>query len=424
MTDTTTPPHAEGPEKSILSSMLQTPDVYISRAKADGLVPSMFYSPANARLYRVLIEKHDAGEVVELVGLTEFLIKSNQLNSIGGPAAITEIYTFAPSPAHFAAHLETVRDRYASREALRMSEKVRDAALNGESAQDALTALSDATDTVRLATAQKRSFVNAKEALKKFLAVMNERVDAGDMAGLSTGIHQLDEIGGGMRSGEYWVICGETSAGKSALSYQITLPAIDAGLRVLVFTLEMGSEEVFSRLISCRNRINFGSIMSPKGISVGDGQAIQKAAGALSSSNLLICDEPNMSIDYICAQSEIIAETEPVALVVVDYIQLIEGGKVPGESREQSLARISRRLKQLAKKLKCPVISPAQLNDDGKLRESRAIGQDADVILKINDKGVAVDKFRNAERDGLLPLSLVGEFQRFETNFNQNQNQI
>ena len=249
------------------------------------------------------------------------------------------------------------------------------------------------------------------------MAIMRERQGSGVMPGLATGIREIDEIGGGMRAGELWIICGETSGGKSVLSYQVALPAIKEGKPVLIFTLEMSSDEVFSRIISCWKRLSLASIMTPKGISKGDGLAIQEGARLLALSKLQICDEPNMSIDYVCAQSEQFAELEKPAMIIVDYIQLLDGGKTKGESREQELARIAKRLKQLAKKIGCPVVTPSQLNDDGKLRESRSIGHDADVVMKITEKGIAVNKYRNARRNDLLPLTLVGEFQRFETQY-------
>ena len=157
--------------------------------------------------------------------------------------------------------------------------------------------------------------------------------------------------------------------------------------------------------------------MNPNETTQGELQKIKKAAEWLGEQNLQIADTPNMSIDYICSQAEQYAESHDVGLVVVDYIQLIEGSRQRGQSREQELASMSRRLKQLAKKVKAPVISPAQLNDDGRLRDSRAIGHDADVILKIKEGGVAVDKFRNSQRDDVLPLKLNGAIQRFETDY-------
>ena len=150
---------------------------------------------------------------------------------------------------------------------------------------------------------------------------------------------------------------------------------------------------------------------------------IKRSSEALRQSNLLISDQPNMSIDYVCAQAEMEAEMGGVDLLVVDYLQLLDGGRKTGDSQEQELATYSRRLKQLAKKLKCPVISPAQINDEGRLRGSRAIGHDADVVLKIQPDGVAVAKYRNAPKNDVLPLGLVGQFQRFETIQSKPQNQ-
>lgn len=418
MTDKLTPPpQAQGPEKSILSSMLKEPEIYIQRAKSEGLTDEMFYNPANALFFRLLVEKQDAGEDIELISLTESLANRGILENLGGPAAVAEIYTYAPSSAHFTSHLKIVRDRYAQRMAIEASYQAIQEAQESEGPENALRALKEGVDRVSLAFAQKRAFQSAREAYKRFIDVMKERLEAGSTPGITTGIHQLDEIGGGMRAGEFWVICGETSAGKSALSYQVALPSIEQGLNVLIFTLEMGSEEVLARLVSAKGRIDLGSLMTPKGMTQGERLAIEKAGKAIIESNLKICDEPNISIDYVCSQCEQFAELNPVDLVIVDYIQLLEGDKRKGETREQELARTSRSLKQLAKKLKCPVISPAQLNDDGKLRESRAIGQDADVVLKIIDTGVAVNKYRNAQRNEVLPLGLVGKFQRFETIF-------
>ena len=406
--------------------MLQRPETYLVRAKAEGLTPSMFYLTNHARLFEILLEWHEAGKTIELVGLGQDLLQSGQMEKIGGPSFLAEIYNYAPSPAHWPEHVQRVRDTYAKRKALRSAYSTIKAVLDGETAQDAIDSLSKGADEVRLATAQKKAFSDSKEACARFFEVMKERSENGDMPGLSTGIYQLDEVGGGMRPGELWVICGETSSGKSVLSYQICNPALNVGGKVLLFTLEMGVDEVFSRLVSCRASVSMKAITQPQsagpdggGLTVKQRKDITRGAKDLMETSLLITDEPNMSIDYVVSQCEIEQESGPIALVVVDYIQLLESTRRQGESREQELSRISKQLKQLAKKMKCPVITPAQLNDDGKLRESRAIGQDADVVLKISDAGIKVAKFRNAARDQLLPLGLVGQFQRFETIYEQ-----
>ena len=417
MNNEETIPNAEGPEKGILSCILQDPETYLARAKAENVTPSMFYDPARAKIFSLFLELEDYDQEIELISFVEILRKRNILESLGGASGIAEIFSYASSLQHFSQHVEIVRSCFAQRKAIVAASKVHSAALSGEDAKDALRELEEGLNEVRLATSLKRSLLTAQETCRRFLATLNERLDSGDMPGTPTGIREIDSIGGGMRKGEFWVICGETSAGKSALTYQMLIPAIANDEYVLIFTLEMGADEVFARLLSCRHKINLGSIMSPKGISIGEGKAIKSGSRLLSQSNMLICDEPNMSIDFICSQCEQIAESHQIGAIAIDYIQLVESINRKGETREQELSRISKRMKQLAKKIQCPVISPAQLNDDGKLRESRAIGQDADVVMKITDKGISVSKFRNAERDQLLSLTLNGKFQRFDTSY-------
>ena len=410
----TTPPNDERAEKSVLSSILQKPDIYVQRAKSEGLIPSMLYNAAHRSLLEAILGLFEEDKPIESITLSKRLTDAKKLEAIGGVMAISDITWFAPTHAHFGEHLDIIKETCALRKGQLLSNQAKNMIEEGTTWSEVVAVLEAGVDDIKSVAAVRKCFVDAIEARDKFFAVMNNRMDSGETAGMPTGVRSLDLIGGGMRDGEFWVICGETSAGKSALSYQMAIPAIDAGKKVLIYTLEMGDDEVFSRLISCRGRVDLGSIMNPRGISKGDGMAIKQQAGILAGSKLLICDEANMTIDFICAQSEMEAESESVALIIVDYVQLIDGGGRRGESREQELSRISKRLKQLAKKIGCPVISPAQLNDDGKLRESRAIGQDADVVLKIKEKGIAVDKFRNAERDQFLKLELVGKYQRFE----------
>lgn len=422
MNDEKPPPHDQNAEMSILSSMLNKAEIFIPKAQSEGLLPSMFYNTAHRSLYETLLGRFvGKEEPIEPVTLLRALRREKKDEAIGGASYLAEVAGYAPTNAHFDEHLQIVKETCALRKGIQLSAHTDRMIEEGATIDEVMAAIESQVEDIKSVTVVRQCFLNATQAMERFMATMNNRMDSGEMPGTPTGIRELDLIGGGMRDGEFWVICGETSAGKSALSYQMMVPAINDGKRVLIFTLEMGADEVFSRLISCRGRVNLGAIMNPRGISKGDGMAIRKQAQALAGSQMMICDEANMTIDYVCAQSEQQAEDGSVDAIVVDYIQLLDGGGRRGESREQELSRISKRLKQLAKKLGCPVITPAQLNDDGKLRESRAIGQDADVVLKISDSGIKVAKFRNAARDQLLPLILVGQFQRFETYYEQQQ---
>ena len=138
----------------------------------------------------------------------------------------------------------------------------------------------------------------------------------------------------------------------------------------------------------------------------------------MTSNSLTICDADSISLESIDSRlAQMIDAGLGVDLIIVDYIQLVGVSNNQGKSREQEVSEVARSLKQLSKKYNCPVLSASQLNDDGKVRESRAISHDCDVLLKIEpEEGVIiVSKNRNGERGGELPLALNGSFQRFES---------
>lgn len=417
-------PKALIPEDSILAMMMADSATYVSRAKGDGLTPSMFYRSENQLIYRVILERREKALDCDIRSMIHALEKTGQYERAGGDDRFDLLLAVAKSPvtaSQFTEHLSEVRDTYARRKALTHALSAKKAAISGETAQDVLDALKTAIDDINLATSRKKAFVSIGKALDMAQREMQDRIKNGKLPGIPTGVDELDRIGGGLRPGEFWVIGGKTSSGKSALSYQITNPALDTGHKVLIFTLEMSVSEVATRMLSCRNRIDMRAITNPQnggpqGRSLNKSQlaSIKSATTELRDKNLLISDEPGMSIDYVIAQSEAEAELGEVSIIVVDYVQLIQGKRLTGENREQELARYSKDLKQLAKKLKCAVISPVQLNDDGRIRESRSISFDADVCLLIGDDNLTVQKWRNAERNQTLDLELIGKFQRFE----------
>lgn len=413
-------PVAEQAERSVLSVILRHPETHLSRARGEGLTPSMLHNPACSKLLQTIYALADDEKSIDEATLVDYLQNAGELDRVGGGAGIMDIAGAAPNTQHFDQHMQLVRDRHTQRFVIAGSSKIEEAAK--DSPESALRVLREVSEAAALVGSSKKCFQSFKESFDKFAA----RFQAEKM-GLApsqpTGIKELDEINGGMRDGELWIASGATSSGKSALAYQMAIPALDAGKKVLIFTLEMTSDEVVARLISCRGGIDLGAILNSGGASKEVLQKVKLQSMGMRDSKLLISDEPNMSIDFICAQAEMEAELGDVGLVVVDYIQLLDGGRKSGDTQEMELATYSRRLKQLAKKLSCPVISPAQINDDGRLRGSRAIGMDADVLLKITDHGIAVDKYRNGARNQVLPLGLLGQYQKFVTMDFKPQNQ-
>jgi replicative DNA helicase len=283
-----------------------------------------------------------------------------------------------------------------------------------DDATSAIASFRTTLQSLQQVVSGKQRSIDADKAGKQFIENLLRDYNSGDLPGMSTGIAELDEICGGMRPGEFWVIAGKPSRGKSVLMLQIASKFISDQRPVAIHSLEMMTHEVIGRLISTMTHTNYGSITQPRSAAKHELQKIQTGVEQISSAPLWIDSSSNQSIDSIAAEAERIRDLHgSLDLVVVDYLQLIRGSRSSRESREEEVARVSGGLKQLAKHLQCPVISASQLNDNNQVRESRAIEQDADALLFIADDGLKVGKLRNGRRDVVLPLRLNGQYQEF-----------
>jgi replicative DNA helicase len=408
------PPIAEGPEKSVLSSLLRDPRL-LARARAEAVTEEHFGVPVLAKFYRYVLDRTAAGKDLELVALVTDLRAGGLLEELGGAASVAGLYTYAPNSAHWESHVEILRDFLARRRALAAATAIAERACEADGATLS-QALRDATEATSAALAERNGLLTARDAVASLIAEMMDRASRGGLPGLSTGMEPVDLATGGMRAGELWVVAAEPSGGKSVAMLQAAASALGEGKRVLVISLEMGAAAVISRLTSCTAALPYEIFTQPRGATrVMLGRA-QRALEELSAAPLPIHDGGGLSFDRIAGIAR--AESDRhggLDLVVVDYLQLVEGArKRRDETREQEVAAVSRGLKGLAKALGCPVLTASQLNDQGRLRESRAIGQDADVVLTIDDDGIRATKVRNGVRGQLFPLVLNGRMQRFE----------
>ena len=415
MTDTCQPfPHSATSEKAVLSAMMKRPD-WIARGKAEGIAADSFHLPQHRALYLALVGwKHllpptSDGEV-ELIGFVAHVLAECDSEMIGGPSAICEIMNYAITLDGWPTWCETLREMKARRLAISAAQDLAGCADSAEAIQSAKTTL----DALQRAVAGQHRATTAKQASADFISRYEADHAAGDIPGISTGIDELDKASGGMRPGELWIVGGKTSAGKSVIMLQIAGEFIRAGRSVAVFTLEMMAGEIIGRLVSYLGRVRYGAIMQPRTAVKGDLGRIKAAVDVIAKSPLWIDASAGQTSDSILTEAERIRDGNGgLSLVVVDYLQLIRGGRARGESREEEIARASGGLKQLAKHLGCPVLSATQLNEANQTRESRAIAQDADSLLLIEDEGIRIAKLRNGERGGLLPLILDGAMQRF-----------
>jgi replicative DNA helicase len=408
-------PHAQGPEKSVLSSIL-CDELMRAKAAADGIGEDHFHIPAHRHLFRLIRDRSAKGLSVDLVSLFEELHRTGELEPIGGIVGVSEIATYAPNSHHFESHAQILRESLARRTAFLAARKLLDEAPNMDG-DELAKALSSALEGTVKALNATSGVVTAKDAVKRLREQLAALADQdANVPGLSTGLYPVDLVTGGIWPVELWVVAAETSGGKSVIMLQAALSALKEGKRVFIVSLEMDAPTIAGRMIANLKSIPNDVWRKPKMASPAVLNRATSGMIELEGMPLTIDDQGGRTVDQIAALAQ--AEVDrhgKLDLIVVDYIQRVAARHVNGRSREQEVAEISSKLKGLAMKLKVPVITASQLNDGGKLRESRAIGQDADVVLVVEDDGIRGLKVRNGERDQLFPLALNGEFQRFET---------
>ena len=403
-------PSAHTSEKAVISSVLKDANL-LKRAAADGITADSFHHPDTKTLWEACRELPASdNNQYDLISLIQHLNEAGKLDRIGGPGQVVECYNYAPTPAGWTQWVLTLKEYQARRLAQQAVRQIADA----EDATSAIDSFRTTLQSLQQVVSGKQRSIDAEKASKQFITNMLKDYNSGGLPGMSTGIAELDEICGGMRPGEFWVIAGKPSRGKSVLMLQIASKFISDQRPVAIHSLEMMTHEVIGRLISVMTHTNYGSITQPRSAAKHELQKIQTGVEQISSAPLWIDSSSNQSIDSIAAEAERIRDLHgSLDLVVVDYLQLIRGSRSSRESREEEVARVSGGLKQLAKHLQCPVISASQLNDNNQVRESRAIEQDADALLFIADDGLKVGKLRNGRRDVVLPLRLNGQYQEF-----------
>ncbi len=441
-------PRALGPEKSLLSSMLQEPQEYISLAVEERLTKDHFYQPSHATLFDFLTDLYAKGTEIELVSLTQRLHDHGLLDRVGGPAALTDLYTYAPSPGHFRHHLGLVKDKFVLRSIIRQSSEAINQAYD---APAEVSTLLDQVDRNIHANRESREDANTfdlkdsvKQAIKRF-----EQLLSGQQAlqGLTTGFERLDAMSGGMKPGEMFVVAARPSMGKTSFMMNIVEHVcLDLNKPSLVFSCEMTSLQLVQRLLYARARFSVSRFA--KGFVPGKPEIarVQETGLEIGRSTLFIDDTAGISIDELRAKARRKWRDSGIAFIAIDYLQLLKSRSKQAEtSREREIAEISGGIKNLAKELSVPILILAQLNRGPEtragsgagiprmsdLRESGAIEQDADLVgllyrhayyAKDDQERAALEgkaelvlaKNRNGETGG-VPLTFIADLMRFES---------
>jgi replicative DNA helicase len=402
-----------------------------------------FYRNDHRLVFAAISRLIDASKAADVVTVYEALRNSNKAEDAGGLVFLNTLAQNTPSAANIRRYAELVRDRSVLRRLVTAGDEIATSALN-PAGRDTKQILDDAESRVfRIAEEGARGrqgFIEIQPLLTKVVERINElyeRADPSDVTGVPTGFADLDTKTSGLQPGDLIIIAGRPSMGKTALALNIgEHVAIDKGMPVAVFSMEMGASQLALRMLSSVGRIDQQRLRTGR-LQDDDWPRLSSAMQKMQESQLFIDETPAMTAIDLRARARRLARTcGKLSLIIVDYLQLMSASS-DGENRATEISEISRGLKALAKELHVPVVALSQLNRTvesrtdkrpvmSDLRESGAIEQDADLILFIyrdevynpdtNDKNVAeiiIGKQRNGPI-GRINLRFDGQHTKFE----------
>ncbi|MBD3226384.1 MAG: replicative DNA helicase [Caldithrix sp.] len=385
------PPQSIEVEQAILGALfLDREAVSLAIEHIEG---GYFYRTSHKLIFNVITELFEKDKEIDLLTVTEMLKQKNVLDEVGGPYYLAEIANSIPSSANIENHLEIMKQKALSRHLIRDCETIINRAYKQEEEVDEL-----------LDYAERKIFEISEKRLKKGFAEMNdilhrvfEQIEElyhssrTGVTGVPTGYKKLDELTAGLQRGDLVVLAGRPSMGKTALALNFARnAAVEHGIPVGFFSLEMSSEALVLRLLCTESKVNQMAVRTGQ-LSKKEENNLTQHVAKLDKAPIYIDDTPSMNVLELRAKARRLKAEHNVQMLFVDYLQLMEGTK--GENRQQEITHISRSIKAVAKELDIPVVALSQLSratetrDKSKkpqlsdLRESGAIEQDADVVM-------------------------------------------
>ena len=416
------PPQDLAAERGVLGGVLVHGSEVLSGV-ASHLKSADFYDRRHGLIYGAMLALYDKNQPVDEITVTSRLSDENRLDSVGGAAYLAELADILLSPAHVDHYATLVKDKSLLRGFINAAHKAIDEAHAHQAEPD--IALEGAERAIFAATQERLSQQVSPigPVVKTALNLIEYRAKhKGQVSGVTTGFNKLDQLTTGLQPGDLIIIAGRPSMGKTAFALNIASnAALDAGVVVAIFSLEMSKEQLGIRLLSSEARVSGSKIRSGFVSHNQDFPNLTQAADRLYTAPIFIDDTPALSVLDLRAKARRLKLEHGLGLILVDYLQLMRG-RGSTESREQEISNISRSLKALAKELSVPVVALSQLNRKveerpggdkrpmlSDLRESGAIEQDADVIAFIYRKKVYKKRDDPEEDDDNVAEIIIGK---------------
>lgn len=429
------PPHNQEAEQSVLGAIFLEPQALITASET--LLTEDFYQAAHRLIFDAMLRLSDYGKAVDILTVTEELSSKNELEDVGGVSYMTEIANAVPTAANIAYYAEIVGQKALLRRLIHTATKIVEDSFTRE--DEVADLLSEAEKKIMEVASRSNSsdFKHVKDVLvETYENVEKLQNRKGDITGIPTGFRDLDRLTAGFQRGDLIIVAARPSVGKTAFALNVAQAVgTQTTENVAIFSLEMGAEQLVMRMLCAEGNID-AQVLRTGALTNEDWRKLTMAMGSLSRAGIYIDDAAGIRVNEIRAKCRRLKQESGLGMILIDYLQLIQGSGSSAGNRQQEVSEISRSLKALARELEVPVIALSQLSRGveqrqdkrpmmSDLRESGSIEQDADIVAFLyredyydketedaNTIEIIVAKQRNGPTD-TVKLAFKKEFNKF-----------
>ena len=405
-------------EQSVLGACFLSK--YALQKAAESLTSESFYNEKNSKIFSTMLDLIEEKSPIDITTVTSHLKKKNELTEVGGVEYLTEIVNFVPTASNVDYYIQNVEEAALLRGLIETAQEI---AAEGYRTDETVNEILDNSEKKILNIVKNRKsseFRTIKDILAKTQANLEFLSQSkGEITGLATGWYDFDRITTGLHPNEFIIIAARPAVGKTAFALNIaTHVAMSQEKAVAVFNMEMSAEQLAMRILSSLGQID-GFKLKTGNLMSNDWKRVNEASSQLADTNLVIDDTPGITIGEIRAKCRRLASSEKgLSLIIIDYLQLISGGKNYGANRQQEVSDISRGLKTLAMELGVPVIALSQLSrgvesrEDKRplmsdLRESGSIEQDADIVMFLYRDDYYNKEARTEDNNSIIEINIA-----------------
>lgn len=378
-------------EKALLGGLLLKPEAM--NEVIEIVKPEFFYRNSYKTIYQAMLDIYSNNDTIELVLLMEILKKNNKFDEVGGEKIIFEIVEDIPNAINLLSYAQIIKEKSVLRKLGEIGTKIVEMTYEGYEDVDTILDKAESLIFKISETKESKDIVSLKDIMaQEFDRLQKVYENKGVATGISSGFKNYDKLTNGFHSSDLIILAARPAMGKTAFALNLALnAAVESKKSILIFSLEMGTSQLFQRLLAIESGVGLQKIRNGF-LQDDEWGRIGMATATLGEANIAIADTPNVNVLEIRAIARRLKAAGNLDMIVIDYLQLINGTSKSDGNRQQEISEISRSLKGIARELDIPIIALSQLSRAPELRadrrpilsdlrESGAIEQDADIVL-------------------------------------------